>query len=63
MAGILECAIGPVGAAIVNLGVILSLVGALLGYVIIASETPFEAARQGSFPLAFAKTNKHDARW
>lgn len=50
-----------VGAAIVNLGVILSLVGALLGYVIIASETPFEAARQGSFPLAFAKTNKHDA--
>lgn len=61
MAGILECAIGPVGAAIVNLGVILSLVGALLGYVIIASETPFEAARQGSFPLAFAKTNKHDA--
>ena len=61
MAGILECAIGPVGAAIVNLGVILSLVGAMLGYVIIASETPFEAARQGSFPLAFAKTNKHDA--
>ena len=33
----------------------------MLGYVIIASETPFEAARQGSFPLAFAKTNKHDA--
>lgn len=61
MAGILERAIGPVGAAIVNLGVILSLVGAMLGYVIIASETPFEAARQGSFPLAFAKTNKHDA--
>lgn len=47
--------------AIVNLGVILSLVGAMLGYVIIASETPFEAARQGSFPLAFAKTNTHDA--
>lgn len=46
MAGILERAIGPVGAAIVNLGVILSLVGAMLGYVIIASETPFEAARQ-----------------
>ncbi|WP_302754471.1 basic amino acid/polyamine antiporter [Collinsella intestinalis] len=61
MAGILEHAIGPMGAAIVNLGVILSLVGAMLGYVIIASETPFEAARQGSFPLAFAKTNKAGA--
>ena len=33
----------------------------MLGYVIIASETPFEAARQGSFPLAFAKTNKAGA--
>lgn len=31
MAGILECAIGPVGAAIVNLGVILSLVGRAAG--------------------------------
>ena len=61
MAYILEYAIGPVGAIIVNLGVILSLVGAMLGYVIIASETPFEAARQGAFPPIFAKTNKNDA--
>ena len=61
MAGILEYAIGKPGAVIVNLGVILSLVGALLGYVIIASETPFEAARQGVFPQAFAKTNKFGA--
>lgn len=61
MAGILEHAIGPVGAAVVNLGVILSLVGAMLGYVIIAAETPFEAARQGTFPLAFAKTNAQGA--
>ena len=61
MAGILEHAIGTPGAVIVNLGVILSLVGALLGYVIIASETPFEAARQGVFPEAFAKTNKFGA--
>lgn len=61
MAGILAAAIGPVGAAIVNLGVILSLTGALLGYVIIASETPYEAAVQGVFPKSFAKTNSHDA--
>lgn len=61
MAGILECAIGPVGAAIVNLGVVLSLLGAMLGYVIIAAETPFEAARQGVFPKSFAKTNKNGA--
>lgn len=61
MAGILEHAIGPMGAAIVNLGVVLSLVGAMLGYVIIAAETPFEAARQGVFPKAFAKVNRNEA--
>ena len=61
MAGILEHAIGPVGAGIVNLGVVLSLLGAMLGYVIIAAETPFEAARQGVFPKAFARTNKNGA--
>ena len=38
MAGILEHAIGSVGASIVNLGVVLSLLGAMLGYVIIAAE-------------------------
>lgn len=61
LAGILEYAIGPVGAIIINLGVILSLVGALLGYVIITAETPFEAARKGVFPQSFAKTNKNGA--
>lgn len=61
MAGILEHAIGPIGAAVVNLGVVLSLVGAMLGYVIISSETPYEAARRGSFPKLFAKTNSHGA--
>ena len=53
MAGILEVAIGPIGAIIVNLGVVLSLVGAMLGYVIIASETPFQAARWGRVPSRF----------
>ena len=61
MAGILEHAIGSVGASIVNLGVVLSLLGAMLGYVIIAAETPFEAARQGVFPKSFARTNKNGA--
>lgn len=61
MAGILEHAIGSVGASIVNLGVVLSLLGAMLGYVIIAAETPFEAARQGVFPKSLARTNKNGA--
>lgn len=61
MAGVLEIAIGPIGAAIVNLGVCLSLAGALLGYVIICAETPFEAAKRQTFPKCFARTNKNNA--
>lgn len=61
LAGILEAAIGPIGAGIVNLAVVLSLAGALIGYVVIAAETPYEAAVQGTFPKFFAKTNKRGA--
>lgn len=61
MAGVLEVVIGPWGAALVNLGVALSLLGAMLGYTIIASECPHEAAEQGVFPKVFAKKNKNGA--
>lgn len=61
MAGILSHVIGPVGAMIVNLGVIISLTGATLGYTIIAAECPHEAAKQGVFMKLFAKTNKNGA--
>ena len=58
MAGVLEAAIGPIGAALVNLGVVLSLLGAMLGYVIINAETPYEAAKMGTFPKIFAQSNE-----
>jgi arginine:ornithine antiporter/lysine permease len=61
MAGILSYALGPIGAIIVNLGVIISLTGATLGYTIIAAECPYEAAKQGVFMKLFAKTNKNGA--
>lgn len=59
MAGILEYAVGPWGAALVNVGVILSLAGALLGWTIIAADCPYSAAKQGVFMKVFAKSNKH----
>lgn len=61
MAGILEYAVGPWGAAVVNVGVILSLAGALLGWTIIAADCPYSAAKQGVFMKAFAKSNKHSS--
>lgn len=61
MAGVLEVAVGPWGAALINVAVILSLAGALLGWTIIAADCPYSAAKQGVFMKAFAKSNKHDS--
>ncbi len=59
MAQILEAVVGPWGATLVNIGVIVSIIGALLGWTIIAAECPYEAARQGVFTRAFARSNKN----
>lgn len=57
LAGILEAAVGPWGASLINLGVILSLAGALLGWTIIAADCPYSASKQGVFMKAFSKDN------
>ena len=61
MAGILEAAVGPWGATLINIGVILSLAGALLGWTIIAADCPYSAAQQGVFMKVFARSNKNDS--
>ena len=59
MAGILEVAVGPWGAVLVNIGVILSLAGALLGWTILAADCPYSAAKQGVFMKAFTRSNQN----
>lgn len=61
MAGILQSAVGSWGAAIINIGVILSLAGALLGWTILAADCLYSAAGQGVFMKAFARSNKQGA--
>ncbi len=61
LAGVMERAVGTWGATLINGGVVLSLVGAMLGYTVLSAESPYEAAAQGSFVKAFAKTNKKGA--
>lgn len=61
LAGVMEAAVGPWGALLVNCGVVLSLIGAVLGSTMVSSESPFEAAQQGVFVKAFAKTNRRGA--
>lgn len=61
LAGVFEYAIGPVGGAIVNLGVVISLVGSMLGYLILSAEVPYEAAVMGVFPKSFERRNAKGA--
>lgn len=61
LAGVMEYAVGQWGAVLINFGVILSLCGAMLGYTVLWSESPYEAAQEGVFIKAFAKTNDKGA--
>ena len=52
---------GRWGAALVNIAVIISLLGATLGHTIMCTECPYEAAKSGAFCKAFTRTNKNGA--
>ena len=58
MAYVLEAAVGGWGAALINLGLCVSLFGAWLGWTLLAAEIPFVAAKDGTLPRLFAAQNK-----
>ena len=49
------------GATFVNIGLIISVLGAWLGWTLLAGELPFIVAKDGLFPKWFAKENKNGA--
>ena len=61
MAALLESVVGSWGAALVNLGVIISVAGAWLAWTMFASELPYQAAKTKTFPSYFAKENAKGA--
>ncbi|WP_028024106.1 basic amino acid/polyamine antiporter [Enterovibrio calviensis] len=60
-AKILEALIGKVGVVIIGAGLIISVCGAYLSWTLLATETPYTAAKDGMFPKCFAKTNSNGA--
>ena len=58
MASLLKTVVGSWGAALVNIGVIVSILGAWLAWTMFAFELPYQAALRGSFPAVFKKVNK-----
>ncbi|MFB6467319.1 arginine-ornithine antiporter [Cytobacillus sp. Hz8] len=61
MAYVLESVVGKWGAVFINIGLIISVLGAWLGWTLLASEIPYVAAKDGVFPKWFAKENKNKA--
>ena len=62
LAGLMAAAVGDWGAILVNVGVIISLIGSMLGYTVLTSEVPFESAESGvGFPKFFARSNDKKA--
>lgn len=63
LSGILSAAVGPWGALLVKIGIILSIIGAMLGWTILAIEAPNAASQQKLFPEIFSRQNKHGSPW
>jgi arginine:ornithine antiporter/lysine permease len=58
---VLKAIVGNWGAVMLNIGVIISILGAWIAWTIITSEVPASAAAHGVFPKAFGHYNKHES--
>ncbi|WP_048602155.1 arginine-ornithine antiporter [Rubeoparvulum massiliense] len=59
MAYVMESVVGSWGAAIINIGLVISLLGAFLGWTLLAAEIPFVAAKDEVFPKWLKRENKN----
>lgn len=61
LGGVLAAVVGPWGASLVNLAVVVSLGGAMFSYTILCVDSAFGPAEHSAFPASFAKKNKYGA--
>ena len=59
MAGVLREAVGPWGAVLISVGMIVSVAGALLAWMLLCAEILSVTARDGSMPKVLATENRH----
>jgi arginine:ornithine antiporter/lysine permease len=59
MAGVLAKVVGTWGAVLINLGLLVSVGGALLAWTLLAAETLFTPASEGVMPRRLARENAH----
>lgn len=59
MAYVLESIVGKWGASVINLGLVISLLGAWLGWTMLSAEVPYVAAKDGVLPKWLTKENQN----
>ena len=59
MAGVFEPLVGKWGAALINLGLMISVGGAFLSWTLLCAEIPFTCGRDGTFPRWFGVENNN----
>ena len=57
-AGVLQAVVGPWGAWLMNIGLIVAILASWLSWTMIVAEMPYAMAKDGSFPKLFAKENE-----
>ncbi len=57
MAGVLESVVGPWGGALISAALVVTASGSFLSWILLSSEIPHAAAKDGSFPRWFAAEN------
>jgi arginine:ornithine antiporter/lysine permease len=57
MAGVFEPLVGPWGAALINVGLMVSVGGAFLSWTLLCAEIPYTCGKDGTFPRWFAAEN------
>jgi arginine:ornithine antiporter / lysine permease len=58
MAGVLEAVVGPWGAILINIALVVSVVGAFLSWTMLAAEIPHVAAKDGTMPTFFGRESE-----
>ena len=59
MAGLLASIVGPWGAGLINIGVIISIAGAMFSYTLVTADSAYAPALAGCFPRFLRTENKN----
>ncbi len=60
LGGVLESIVGPAGAVLIGVSLVVAVLGAYLTWTLMAAEVLLEAARSGDLPRFLARTNADD---